>query len=104
MGDVASSIGLQAVVGAIARTSDADFNLHRTLTALAESAMGLAGATGVVVEKTRAGSISPLLTIGKTTDSPRRVPIIAEGTEVGCLALYGVRMVGLATADQTQVI
>lgn len=104
MGEVASSIGLQAVVGAIARTSDADFNLHRTLTALAESAMGTAGARGVVVEKNRSGVPVPILTIGQTSGSPRRLPIIAEGIETGFLAIYGAKMFGPATADRTQVI
>ena len=105
MGEVASSIGLQAVVGAIARTSDADFNLHRTLTSLAEAAMGMAGATGVVIEMSRgSNATTPILTIGHTSGTPRRLPIISEGVETGFLSLYGTRMFGPATADRTQVI
>lgn len=104
MGEVASSIGLQAVVGAIARTADSDFNFHRMLTELAESAMGMAGASGVVIEKTRNGTIAPILTIGHTNGTPRRLPIITEGIETGFLAIYGARMFGPATADRTQVI
>jgi signal transduction histidine kinase len=104
LGDVASSIGLQAVVGAIARTSDADFNLHRTLTALAEAALGISGAAGASVEKSRNGTITPFITIGQLNGTPRRLPIISEGVEVGFLALYGAKMFGPATADRTQTV
>lgn len=104
MGEVANSIGVQAIVGAIARTGDGDFDLLRTLQALAEVASSYSGAQGVVVEQVRDGSPSTLLTIGLTSGTPRRLPIIAEGKELGFIALYGAAMFGPATADRTQVI
>ncbi|MGQ0560311.1 MAG: sensor histidine kinase [Gemmatimonadota bacterium] len=104
MGEVASSIGLQAVVGAIARTAERDFDLPRTLTALAEMAQGYAGAAGVSIEQSRDGMITPLLAVGRTAGTPRRLPIIADGLELGFVAIYGAAMLGPATADRTQVI
>jgi signal transduction histidine kinase len=104
MGEVASSTGLQAVVGAIARTSDADFDLRRTLKALGEVAMAFSGARGVTIEQARDGSPGTLLVLGDTSGSPRRLPIISEGVELGFLTLHGVTMFGPATADRTQVL
>lgn len=104
MGEVASSIGLQAVVGALARTGDSDFDLHRILRALAELAQSYTGASGVAIEQTRDGEFSMVLKIGTLSGSPRRLPIICEGSEIGFVALYGAAMFGPATADRTQVI
>ncbi|MGQ0813562.1 MAG: sensor histidine kinase [Gemmatimonadota bacterium] len=104
MAEVASSIGLQAVVGAIARTGDADFDLHRTLTALAEIAQAYAGATGVAIEHSRDDTSSTLLLVGQASGNPRRLPVIAEGIEIGFLAIYGAAMFGPATVDRTQII
>ena len=89
MGDVATSIGLQAVVGALARTGDTDFDLHRILRALAELAQSYSGAAGVALEQTRDGEFSIALKIGQLSGTPRRMPIMSEGAEIGFLALYG---------------
>lgn len=104
VGEVASSIGLQAVVGAIARTNDNDFDLFRTLKALAEIAMSYAGASGAGIEQLRENQISTLLVVGAAAGTPRRLPIIAEGVEIGYLSLYGAIMFGAAAADRTQVL
>jgi signal transduction histidine kinase len=105
LGDVANSVGLQAIVGAIARTGDAAFDLHRTLRALAEVAKGFAGARGVAVEKSRDdGSLHTILSVGETAGSPRRLSIFAEGAEIGFLAIYNAPMFGPATADRTQLL
>lgn len=104
MNEVAGSVALQAVVGAVARTADADFNVHRTLTALAETAQQFAGASGVAVEQAEESGITPMLVIGLTGGTPRRLPIIAEGREIGFLAIYGAKMFGPATANRTQVL
>lgn len=105
MGEVANSIGLHAVVGAIARSGEADFDLRKTLQGLAEVAQAFTGAQGVAVEATRNATASPsVLAIGKLAGKPRRLPIVAEGVEVGSLALYGAAMFGPATADRTQVL
>ena len=105
MGEVASSAGLQAVVGALARTSDHDFDITRTLKALAEVAQAFAGARGVAIEHAVDGQPSDVfLSIGEIISAPRRLPIIAEGSEIGFIALYGAAMFGPATADRTQII
>ena len=105
MGEVASSVGLQAVVGALARTSDHDFDITRTLKALAEVAQAFAGARGVAIEHAVDGQPSDVfLSIGEIISAPRRLPIIAEGSEIGFIALYGAAMFGPATADRTQII
>src|SRR6185503_501077 len=105
MGDVASSIGLQAVVGAIARTGDADFDLRRTLQALAEIAQAFTGATGVTIESAKNNSPdTTIAAVGTVTGAPRRLPITAEGLQVGFIVLYGAGMFGPATADRTQVL
>lgn len=104
MGEVATSIGLQAVVGAIARMGDAAFDLPRTITALAETAQVFTGATGVAFEPAGAAFFNPGVAIGEIKGVPRRVPVVFEGTELGFLAIYGAAMFGPATADRTQVI
>lgn len=105
VGDVASSVGLQAIVGAIGRPGDAGFDLHRTLRAIAEIARAFTAAAGVVVEQTRDdGSFHAIVSAGEMPGSPRRLPIIAEGVEIGFLAIYGAPMFGPATADRTQVL
>ena len=105
MGEVASSIGLQAVMGAIARTSEADFDLSRTLRALGEVAQAYSGAKGVAFERKQEGGIlTHILTVGEIAGTPRRLPIISEGQEIGFIALHGTSMFGPATADRTQVI
>lgn len=105
MGEVASSIGLPAIVGAIARTPQPDFDLQKTLTALAEVAQTYAGGEGIAIEQVVSGSAPfPILSIGEISGTPRRLPIIAERKELGFLAVYGAPMFGPATADRTQVI
>lgn len=105
MSEVANSIGLQAIVGAIARTGEADFDVRKILQALAEVAQASTGAHGVAIESTRNGTPeAPLLAVGQLNGSPRRLPIIAEGTEVGFIAIYGAVMFGPTTADRTQVL
>ena len=104
MGEVANSVGLQAVVGAIARTREKDFDLERTLKALAEVALSYSGARGIAIEQVSDASSSLLLTLGELSGTPRRLPIISEGNELGFVALYGAMMFGPATADRTQVI
>lgn len=106
MGEVANSIGLQAVVGAIARTTEADFDLERTLQGLAELAQGYAGARGVSIERTGEDPPGPQahLVVGELVGTPRRLPIISSGKELGFIAIYGASMFGPATADRTQVL
>lgn len=105
MGEVANSISLQAVVGAIARTPDADFNLVQTLQTIAEITQTLAGAAGVAVERTgKDETIEVLVTAGDLTGTPKRLPIKSNGADIGVLAIYGTRMFGPATADRVQVV
>lgn len=105
MGEVANSMGLQAVVGAIVRTGEADFDLRKTLQALAEAAQAFTGADGVAIESTRDDCLgAPLPAVGKLSGIPRRLPIIAEGTELGFIAIYGAGMFGPATADRTRIL
>ncbi len=104
MGEVANSIGLQAVMGAIARTRETDFDLERTLKALAEVALSYSGARGIAIEQVSDAASSLLLTLGELSGTARRLPIVSEGSELGFVALYGAMMFGPATADRTQVI
>lgn len=104
MSDVATSIGLQAVVGAIARTGDTDFDLRRTLTALAEIAQGYAGGVGAAFEPREEHFHFAQIATGRLSGTPRRLPIIHEGEELGFLSIYGAAMFGPATADRVQVV
>jgi len=98
-------MGLQAVLGAIARSGDAEFDAREILTVIAELAQGLAGARGVAIEHVRPdGSTEVLLTVGHIAGPDRRLPIICEGMEIGALAVYGAPMFGPATADRTRVL
>ena len=105
MSAVPTPNGLQAVIAAVARSSDADFDARQTLTSIAELAQGIAAARGVAVEHMREdGTVEVLLSVGQTAGTARRLPIICEGTEIGSLAIYGAPMFGPATADRTIVL
>jgi signal transduction histidine kinase len=105
MPGIVSSIGLQAVIGAVARTGDAEFDPRQTLTAIAELAQGFAGARGVAVEHVHEdAAVEVLLNVGQIAGAVRRLPITCEGAEIGALAIYGAPMFGPATADRTRVL
>lgn len=105
MAEVAATTSLQAVVGILARSAADDFDLTGTLQNLAEAALALSGARGVAIEAAQGGTpTEALLIVGLIAGTPRRLPIIAEGREIGFVALYGTAMFGPATADRTQVV
>lgn len=105
MNEVATSIGFQAVVGAVTRTSPEDFNLGHVLMAIAEMAQSWTGARGVAIERAAGGApTEALLMTGIVAGTPRRLPVIAEGSEIGFIALYGAAMLAPAIVDRTQVL
>ncbi|HEX6558397.1 MAG TPA: hypothetical protein VF021_03025, partial [Longimicrobiales bacterium] len=92
-------------MGAIARSGEPDFDLQKTLTALAEVAQSYAGGQGIAIEQAVPGSAPfPIVSVGEISGTPRRLPIISERKELGFVAVYGAPMFGPATSDRVQVI
>lgn len=105
MGEVASMTGLPAIVAEIARSPSEEFDLRKTLQYLAEAAQTISGARGVAIENAENGAPrESLVVVGMISGTPRRVPVILEGEEIGFLAVYGTAMFGPATADRTQAV
>lgn len=106
MGEVASTFGLNAVLADIARTPESDFDLIATLRGLGQTALSFSGATAVQITRETAGAgMELLVAIGEARGAtPKRLPIMAEGMEIGSLTLFGANMFGPATAERTQVL
>ena len=106
MGEVATSLGLNAVLAEIARKPEADFDLIATLRGLAHTALSYTGATAVQITREIEGQgVELLVAIGQVNGSnPKRLPIVAEGQECGGLTLFGANMFGPATAERTQIL
>ncbi|HUP89240.1 MAG TPA: HAMP domain-containing sensor histidine kinase [Longimicrobiales bacterium] len=105
MGEVATIVGLPSVIAAIARAPSEDFDIRKNLQHLAEAAQTISGARGVAIENAENGAPrEALVVVGMISGTPRRVPIILEGQEIGFLAVYGTAMFGPATADRTQAV
>jgi signal transduction histidine kinase len=106
MNEVAALGGLNDVLGEIARTAEADFDLIATLRGLAKTALSYSGATAVqITRESAAGGVELLVAMGEARGgNPKRLPIIGDGQEVGGLTLFGANMFGPATAERTQVL
>ena len=101
-----AGLGLNAALAEIARSSEADFDLVGTLRGLAQTALSYSGATAVQITRDVAGAgVELLVAIGEARGAnPKRLPIVAEGQEVGSMTLFGANMFGPATAERTQVL
>lgn len=105
MNEVAA-LGLNEVLGEIARSTEADFDLIATLRGLAKTAISYTGATAVQITRENAGNgMELLVAIGEAKGgNPKRLPIVSDGMEVGALTLFGANMFGPATAERTQIL
>lgn len=105
MAEVAS-LGLNAVLAEIARSSEADFDLVGSLRGLAKTALAYTGASAVQITREIAGTgVELLVAMGEANGAPpKRLPIVSEGQEIGALTLFGANMFGPATAERTQIL
>ncbi|HEX6066793.1 MAG TPA: HAMP domain-containing sensor histidine kinase [Longimicrobiales bacterium] len=101
-----AKLGLNALLGEIARTPDSEFDLISTLRGLGQNAIAYTGATAVQITRDIAGQgMELLVAIGHAQGgTPKRLPIVVEGEEVGAFTLFGVNMFGPATAERTQLL
>lgn len=105
MAEVAT-LNLNSLFADITRKSDSDFDLLATLRDLGNMALSYTGANAVQITREIVGQgIELLVAIGEARGgTPRRLPIVAEGEEIGALTLFGANMFGPATAERTQLL
>jgi signal transduction histidine kinase len=105
MAEVAT-LNLNALFADITRKSDAEFDLLATLRSLGQMALSYTGASAVQITREIASQgLELLVAIGEARGgTPKRLPIIAEGQEIGVITLFGANMFGPATADRTQLL
>lgn len=101
-----AKLGLNALLGEIARKPDAEFDLVATLRGLGEMALSYTGASAVQITRDIAGQgMELLVAIGQAQGGqPRRLPIVVEGEEIGAFTLFGANMFGPATSERTQLL
>jgi signal transduction histidine kinase len=106
MPEVASSLGLNALLADIARKPDSEFDLIATLRGLGRNALAYTGASAVQITRDIAGQgMELLVAIGQAQgNQPRRLPIVVHGEEIGAFTLFGANMFGPATAERTQLL
>jgi signal transduction histidine kinase len=105
MAEVAS-LNLNALLADITRKPDNEFDLLATLRSLGNTALSYTGASAVqITREIPTQGIELLVAIGEAKGgTPKRLPIIAEGEEIGALTLFGANMFGPATAERTQIL
>jgi signal transduction histidine kinase len=106
MPEVAASPGLNSLLADIARKPDTEFDLIATLRGLGQIALSYTGATAVQITRDIAGQgMELLVAIGHAHGgTPKRLPIVVEGEEIGAFTLFGVNMFGPATSERTQLL
>jgi signal transduction histidine kinase len=105
MPEVASS-RLNSILADITRKSEAEFDLVATLRTLGHTALTYTGASAVQITRDIPGQgVELLVALGEARGGkPRRLPIVAEGEELGAFTIFGANMFGPATAERTQVL
>ena len=105
MAEVAT-LNLNALFADITRKSDAEFDLLATLRSLGQMALSYTGASAVQITREIAGQgLELLVALGEANGgTPKRLPIVSEGEEIGVITLFGANMFGPATAERTQLL
>jgi signal transduction histidine kinase len=105
MPEVATS-RLNSILAEITRKPEAEFDLIGTLRTLGQTALTYTGASAVQITRDIAGQgVELLVALGEARGgTPRRLPIVAEGEELGAFTIFGANMFGPATAERTQVL
>jgi signal transduction histidine kinase len=105
MAEVAS-VNLNAIFADITRQSDTEFDLLATLRSIGHMALSYTGASAVQITREIGGQgMELLVALGSANGgTPKRLPIISEGAEIGAVNLFGTNMFGPATAERTQLL
>ena len=105
MAEVAS-LNLNALLADITRKPDSEFDLLGTLRSLGHTALSYTGASAVqITREIPTQGVELLVSLGEALGgAPKRLPIVAEGEEIGALTIFGANMFGPATAERTQLL